>query len=141
MSPKFPFTYQFFIPLHRRKMSSTKVLYSDSGHNGPPVEPHYDDRYLHIFQFEKYDHTKWHDWMHRNWDVSLYASGTYVVLIFLGQYLMKNRQPFEVRGWLLLWNVTLAAFSAVGFFRSFPELWYEWTVPATGGIQRSVCFA
>ncbi|CAL8070627.1 unnamed protein product [Orchesella dallaii] len=118
-----------------------KVLYSGSGHNGPPVEPHYDDRYLHIFSFEKYDHTKWHDWMHRHWDVSLYASGIYVALIFLGQYLMRNRQPFEVRRPLLLWNIALAAFSATGFFRSIPELWYEWTVPATGGLQRSVCFA
>lgn len=89
---------------------------------GPPVEPHYDDRYLHIFQLEKYDHTKWHDWMHRHWNVSLYASGIYVILIFLGQYWMKNREPFNLRKTLLYWNVTLALFSALGFMRSIPEL-------------------
>jgi hypothetical protein len=117
------------------------IRFPNSGHNGPPVEPHYEDKYLHIFEFEKYDHTAWHDWMHKHWDVSLYASATYVVLIFLGQQLMKNRKAFELRSPLLLWNVCLAGFSAVGFFRSIPELWYEWTVSPIGGLQRSVCFA
>jgi len=122
-------------------ITGVSIRYNNSGHTGPPVEPHYEDRYLHIFEFEKYDHTKWHDWMYRNWNISIYASAIYVILIFLGQHLMKNREPYELRKALLGWNVSLALFSAVGFLRSFPELWYEWTVSPIGGIQRSVCFA
>ncbi len=122
-------------------ITGVAIRFPNSGHNGPPVEPHYDDRYLHIFQFEKYDHTTWHDWMYRHWNISLYASGVYVILIFLGQYLMKNREPYSLRKTLLCWNVSLALFSAIGFVRSVPELWYEWTVSPIGGLQRSVCFA
>lgn len=122
-------------------ITGVPIRFPNSGHNGPPVEPHYEDRYLHIFELEKYDHTTWHDWMHRNWSISIYASVTYAILIFIGQQLMKNRQPFELRKALLGWNMLLAIFSAVGFLRSIPELWYEWTVSPIGGLQRSFCFA
>lgn len=122
-------------------VTGVPIRFPNSGHEGPPVEPHYEDRYLHIFQFEKYDHTVWHDWMHRHWDVSLYASAIYVLLIFLGERVMRDREPFRLRRTLFIWNATLALFSLTGFLRSIPELWYEWTVSPIGGLQRSVCFA
>jgi len=121
-------------------MAAKTIRFPNSGHNGPSVEPNYNSTYLHIFEFEKYDHTVWHDWMYRNWAVSVYASGLYVTLIFLGQLWMRNRKPLKDRKALLIWNVFLALFSAVGFFRSVPELLYEVMVSDVGGLKRSVCF-
>jgi len=124
-------------------ITGVPIRFPNSGHNGPPVEPSYSSDYISIWEFEKYDHTPYHDWMYRNWHVSLYASGIYVALIFIGQFLMRNRLPFGLRKTLLGWNVCLAAFSMLGFWRSFHELWYEWTVSQVGGggLLRSICFA
>ncbi len=60
--------------------------------------------------------------MYDHWEWSVYASAAYVILIFWGQWMMQNRQPFKLRRLLTVWNVFLAVFSAIGFARSTPEL-------------------
>lgn len=53
---------------------------------------------------------------------SLLCSFIYVVLVFTGQWLMKNRQAFSLRMPLIMWNLGLAVFSIVGAIRTIPEL-------------------
>ena len=94
------------------------------------------DTYLEPFEWEHVDLNSCRRWMGRHWDLSLYASALYVLLIFMGQSWMKNRRPFSLRRRLLFWNITLAAFSILGFLRTFPEILHVLTHT---GFYRSVC--
>lgn len=49
----------------------------------------------------------------------------YLSAIYLGQLLMKNREPFKLKTPLLIWNSALAIFSIIGFTRVFPEMVYS----------------
>ncbi|CAL8123749.1 unnamed protein product [Orchesella dallaii] len=98
----------------------------------------YTPHYLTLFEFEKFeDHEEWRQWMFTNWHWSVYASVIYVALVFYGQWLMKDKTPLKLRKVLTLWNITLALFSAMGFFRSAPELLVSALQP--DGLHRSVC--
>jgi len=104
--------------------------------NGTFIEVPIVDTYLEPFPWEHVDLNHCRRWMGKHWDWSIYASGIYVLLIFSGQAWMKNKTPFRLRRRLFLWNVTLAAFSIVGFLRTFPEILY---VLKETGFYRSVC--
>jgi len=78
-------------------------------------------------------------WMYDHWEWSVYASATYVACVFGGQWLMKDRQPFKLRGPLLAWNIFLATFSAIAFLRSIPELVVS-ILPPNGSLHKSVRF-
>lgn len=56
-------------------------------------------------------------WTHVWWTQCFYVSAVYVVLVHLGQRLMKHRKKFILRRPLFLWNFMLAVFSAIGFYR------------------------
>jgi hypothetical protein len=94
------------------------------------------DTYLVPFEWEHVDLNGCRRWMGRHWDLSLYASAAYVILIFAGQAWMKDRGPFSLRRRLFFWNLTLAAFSIIGFLRTFPEILH---VLKETGFYRSVC--
>ncbi|ODN04553.1 putative fatty acid elongation protein 3 [Orchesella cincta] len=99
----------------------------------------YTPNYLTLFEFEKFEnHEEWRQWMFTNWHYSVYASVIYVALVFYGQWLMKDKSPMKLRKVLTLWNITLALFSAMGFFRSAPELFVSAIQP--DGLHRSVCY-
>ncbi len=55
-------------------------------------------------------------WWGEHWGLPLFASALYVVLIFGIKRFMKDRQPFDLRGPLFLWNLGLSAFSGVGLY-------------------------
>ncbi|KAI1290040.1 Elongation of very long chain fatty acids protein 6 [Halotydeus destructor] len=60
----------------------------------------------------------------------------YLVVIFCLKKLMVNRQPFDLRRPLLLWNTFLALFSAFGALRTMAELG---SVLVNEGITGTIC--
>ncbi|ODN05559.1 putative fatty acid elongation protein 3 [Orchesella cincta] len=89
------------------------------------------------FEFERWNAHKWRRWMAKNWPLSIIASCIYLLLIFVGKRFMKNRQPFNLKSTMIVWNFLLASFSTCGFIRTFPELYQVLSGP--NGFHRSVC--
>jgi hypothetical protein len=102
-------------------------------------KPLSDPSYLKVYGFEKnFEFDKWRSLLGENWMLSVYASVIYVTLIFAGKKWMRDRKPYELRGFLFFWNVLLASFSIFGFFRVFPEIQY--LLGFKNGFHTSVCF-
>ena len=57
-----------------------------------------------------------------HWQYSIYISIIYVILVFSGKRLMRDRTAFDLRKPLVLWNIGLAAFSIFGMFGVVPNL-------------------
>jgi elongation of very long chain fatty acids protein 6 len=94
-----------------------------------------------VFDFEKkfFDKTYSHNiynWMNKWWWLSIVYSIIYVGLIYFGRSLMENRERFELRLPLILWNTSLALFSIFGMIRCLPEMIYNLN---TSGLQYSIC--
>lgn len=89
------------------------------------------------FAFEEFDADESRRWFWDNWTLSVYASVIYVISLSIGQYLMKNRQPFNLRKPLAAWNCLLAVFSLFGFLRTGPDLLD--VIRGPNGFHRSVC--
>lgn len=96
--------------------------------------------YSYVFNFEKeFEHSVIRSWMEENWrSVCGWASGIYLLLIFGGQALMSNRKPFELRGLLTCWNISLAIFSIMGAARTLPEFIHTFS---TQGFYHSLCIS
>lgn len=93
--------------------------------------------YTHIFDFESnFDYHGPTTWMHNNLIKGVYLCGLYIILIFGGQFFMKKRPKFELRGSLIIWNVCLATFSIFGALRTLPEFI---TILTYDGLQSSLC--
>jgi len=80
-----------------------------------------------VWDFERIDLKWWRTLFKDYWWTSLYISAVYLVLVFWGQSLMKDRRPFNLRGPLFLWNLGLAIFSIIGTARSIPEFYQIFT--------------
>lgn len=90
-----------------------------------------------IFSFEKnFNATQQVKWTYDNWTITIYLSLAYIVLVFTGQHLMKDRKPFDLRLPLILWSAGLALFSFFGSLRTVPELF---SVLVNNGFMDSVC--
>lgn len=71
-----------------------------------------------------------------NWYIPfVWSFLVYLPLIYLGQYLMKDRQPFSLKIALILWNGALCIFSVYGLSRVLPE--FIWSYKR--GIHHTVC--
>ena len=57
-----------------------------------------------------------------HWQYSVYISIVYVIFVFGGKHLMRDRKPFDLRKPLVLWNIGLAVFSIYGMFGVVPNL-------------------
>jgi len=78
-----------------------------------------------------FDKDPWVTWLSARWtDAFLYAT-FYAIVVFGGQYLMKNRDRFELKLPLTLWNVGLAGFSIMGALRCTAELFHTITTEGT----------
>ncbi|OXA48763.1 putative fatty acid elongation protein 4 [Folsomia candida] len=62
---------------------------------------------------------------------------SYVVTIHLIRWIMRDREPFQLLGPLTTWNFGMAAFSAIAFIRTVPEL--VQVLGGDEGFHRSVC--
>ena len=75
-------------------------------------------------------------WMNKYWWLSFVFSALYLVLIFVGQKVMANRKPFDLRTALCMWSTGLAVFSIYACFKIFPLLWNLYTF---GNLEYTVC--
>jgi elongation of very long chain fatty acids protein 6 len=64
-----------------------------------------------------------HLWMGNHYEVPVALCLAYVVVIFGGKRLMRDRKPFDLQQPLFVWNVLLAAFSAVGALCTVPHIY------------------
>ncbi len=75
-------------------------------------------------------------WMKENWQLSILFSLLYIFLVFSGKVYMQNKPKYELRPFLIVWNIFLAIFSIFGTIRVWPEFLYTLTVR---GMNFSVC--
>jgi len=102
--------------------------------------------YSYIFNFEsEFVHQDSLEWMLNNWKKGFIYVALYVIVIFGGQSLMKNKQRYELRPLLVIWNTALALFSIIGACRTLPEmvhtlsnygLYYSCCVPSYAELDR-----
>ncbi|KAM3862874.1 very long chain fatty acid elongase 6-like [Diretmus argenteus] len=89
------------------------------------------------FDFERrFDERGAIEWMRANWTRSFVFCGLYVFLVFTGQQLMKERPKLNLRRPLVLWSLSLAAFSIVGAIRTG---WFMVHMLTTSGFRQSIC--
>ena len=75
------------------------------------------------YRFEKkYDPIPVLDWMRDNSMIPVAAVALYAVLIFAGQYSMRNKPAGQWRNALAVWNLGLSLFSWIGMARTLPQL-------------------
>ncbi|ELT88010.1 hypothetical protein CAPTEDRAFT_159531 [Capitella teleta] len=73
--------------------------------------------------------------LRENWTITVGISAVYIVLVFVGKRIMKDRPPFQLKSTLGVWSFILAVFSIVGAVRTVPELYNT----ATRSFEDSVC--
>mmetsp|Transcript_23524 Transcript_23524/g.65686 ORF Transcript_23524/g.65686 Transcript_23524/m.65686 type:complete len:295 (-) Transcript_23524:288-1172(-) len=89
------------------------------------------------FSFEKYyDPCPMLAWMRGHSILPIGAVSAYFFLIFAGQALMKNREPWNWRKSMAVWNLCLSLFSWIGMFRTAPQLIHSLT---TMSIRDNFC--
>lgn len=75
-------------------------------------------------------------WMAENWYMSIVFSAIYIVIMFAGQRLMRDRPRFTLQGPLIVWNLLLAVFSLCGSYRFLQHLVF---VVNKHGLEHSIC--
>jgi len=92
------------------------LAYREISCDYPQLEPFY-------FEFEKnYDPFPVLDWMIHHSMIPVAAVVAYGILIATGQYAMRNREPWNWRRTMALWNLSLSVFSWIGMCRTLPQL-------------------
>lgn len=71
----------------------------------------------------RFDHKTSMPWMTKYWWLSFVFSALYLVLIFVGQRIMANRKPFDLRKALCMWSTGLAMFSIIVCIKIIPMMW------------------
>lgn len=82
------------------------------------------------------DYNKVHKWYQSNWQLSIYLSIVYVILLYIGQKYMESRERFDLRTPLILWNVFLAVFSFFGTIRVWQTMYSIYSIY---GFKGTVC--
>ena len=72
---------------------------------------------LHYVE-DKFDTDAALAWFGRIWYFSCINSAIYVLLLYVGTRWMKNREPYNLRRPLVLWNTGLAVFSVIALVRT-----------------------
>lgn len=101
------------------------------------IVPITNPKFLTVAPFEYINLPWWKQWFHSNWQLSVYFSLAYVIIIFGLQAFMQNRKPFQLRIPLAIWSATLAIFSIAATIRTLPELLD--TLYKPNGLHRSIC--
>jgi len=114
------------------------ILDSMDSQNETSIHYVQDVNYIQVWEFEKsLDLNIWREWFHGNFAIGGYISLLYMVSVPLGMLIMKDRKPFNLRDELVIWNVLLALFSALGFIRCLPEMIY--ILKQENGFHSSIC--
>jgi elongation of very long chain fatty acids protein 6 len=75
-------------------------------------------------------------WMNEAWPYCLTLSAVYITLVHGGKWMMQDRKKFVLRKQLFLWNLALAIFSVIGFYKMavpFVKDWYMY------GLHETLC--
>jgi elongation of very long chain fatty acids protein 6 len=81
-----------------------------------------------LARFEQYyDPVPVHHWMQDHPVLPMVACVVYAVLIFGGQYLMRNSESWKWRSTMSAWNLFLSVFSTMGMLRTAPQLIHNLT--------------
>lgn len=86
------------------------------------------------FSYEKnFEPYPWFDFANRTWPtIPVLACTTYLLTLFIGTHVMKDREPFDWKHSLGAWNLLLCVFSLLGTIRTMPLLLYNLThIPFT----------
>lgn len=75
-------------------------------------------------------------WMRGHWHWSFYYSALYLVAIYAGTAIMRNREPFKLRRALCCWSAALSLFSFWAMYRIYP---IAYRMMYLGGLQHAVC--
>lgn len=99
------------------------------------------ETYQYTFSYESLFDDKqyadsWAQWMTDNWHMSIAFALLYMLLVFTGKRYMQDRPKFELRRFLIVWNIILAVFSIIGTIRVWPD--FIRTL-AKHGVVHSVC--
>uniref|UniRef100_A0A0M3IUK0 Elongation of very long chain fatty acids protein n=1 Tax=Ascaris lumbricoides TaxID=6252 RepID=A0A0M3IUK0_ASCLU len=94
--------------------------------------------YRYALPFEKIDDPVGATlFLQRYWYHSITISVVYFIIIKLIQRFMRDREAFVLKRPLVIWNASLAIFSAIGFIRFGEDLVYS---VFNLGMYRSVCY-
>lgn len=85
---------------------------------------------------EQFDYGARRSWLAANWYYSVLAAAVYLLLLYGGTAAMAKRPAFQLKPLLLVWNLSLAAFSALGTLRTLPELLSSLR---GGGLHGAIC--
>lgn len=89
------------------------------------------------FPWEQFNFPFWRRWALENISVPVVFAIVYLTLVFLARKWMIQKDPFKLRKVLVIWNVGFSVFSAVAFWRTFPDLWL--VLKEKDGFYKSVC--
>ncbi|CAE8678033.1 unnamed protein product [Polarella glacialis] len=79
--------------------------------------------FMFHFQFEKeFIGATLTKWCREHWYLSIVVSGLYLVLLSAGTAWMKDKEAFNLKAPLAVWNLFLAVFSFCGMVRTVPHL-------------------
>lgn len=94
--------------------------------------------FITLTDYERnFDIIFWRKTFRQIWTVSVYASVAYLVLIFGGAFLMRNRKPYKLSGLLAVWNIVLSIMSIWAFYRTLPE--FTSHLSGENGLYHTVC--
>ena len=94
------------------------------------------NNYLEEMEVKHYNFSATRAWAERMTPYVVCATAAYVGLAFLGVHLMKDRQKFDLRRLLVMWNAALGWFSFVVALRLTPFVGH-WIV--TGNWTKIIC--
>lgn len=101
------------------------------------IWPYEEPPVFEAFWFEKFNVIQCRLWMEKNWTISVYICTAYLLLLYFGKKIMKQRQAFDLQKPLTYWNAVFALFSLIGLIRCTPEL--ARVLQGPNGFHRSVC--
>ena len=76
-------------------------------------------------------------WLASHHYIHILASLIYIIIVFTGQAVMKNRRPLSLKPILFLWNTSLAIFSILGAIRMYQDFMRYHSI---NGFKTSLCF-
>lgn len=94
---------------------------------------------VHSFYFDiedRYSLSEWQNWCSERNRWPIIAIPLYLMAIFYGQNVMRDRKPIKITPILFLWNMGLAVFSMIGTYRMFT---YMELIIQDSGFTDSVC--
>lgn len=118
--------------------SSLKSHATTSSLSFPSTPLQYIWHYLFINE-EIFEGTPLVDMIRSNMQVVATLCASYVMLLFWGQRVMRDRKSYDLKGATIAWNLFLAVFSFICFFKFTRETISVWKDDTNGGVHGVIC--